>query len=88
MYKWGILRARVGAAAVCPVVHEMINIGMLLSECFSQDSPYTRMSSEQVSYYVKGLVLFKVAKLLFAILKVPMGSRNKQLGWVIVSPPM
>lgn len=41
---------RVGGwgGAVCSVVHEMINTGKLLSECFSQHSPYTRMSSEQV----------------------------------------
>lgn len=38
----------VGGGAVCSVVHEMINTGKLLSECFSQHSPYTRMSSEQV----------------------------------------
>lgn len=45
--------------AVCSAVHDMINIGRLLSECFSQDSPRKRMSREQVNYYVKGLILFE-----------------------------
>lgn len=82
-----ILRARGGAAAVCSVVHEMINIGRLSSECFSQDSPHTRVSSEQVWNYVKGLVFFKTTRLLFRILKAPNG-KQRQLCCVTFSPPM
>lgn len=67
--KMEILGARGGAAAVCSVAHDMINIGRLLSECFSQDSSHRRVSSEQVWYHVKGSVRFKTTRLRFAILK-------------------
>lgn len=73
-----IIRARGGAAAVCSVVHEMINIGRFLSECFSQDSPYTRMSSEQcVWYYMWKVWCFsKPQDLSLQFPKRPMGSSN------------